>query len=72
MNPMNDSTNKLIETLKKQIKIRDDKINAITRKNEVQSIVIESFKKKYRTIILIYTILLMISSGIAIYNLIFK
>lgn len=70
---MNDSTNKMIEMLQGQISKRDEVIQALKRENEVLSIVNKSLKKKYtltKLIILIYSILLMISSGIAIYHLI--
>ena len=67
---MNDSRNKMIEMLQDQISKRDEVIQSLKRDNEVQSIVNKSLKKKYKIIILIYSILLMISSGITIYHLI--
>ena len=67
---MKDSTNDMIDMLQDQISKRDEVIQALKRENEVLSILIKSLKKKYKIIILIYSILLMISSGITIYHLI--
>jgi hypothetical protein len=68
---MKDSTDKFIKSLNMKIKIRDDTIKVITRENEVQSIIIKNQKKKYKSIIFILSGLLIISSVISIYNLIF-
>ena len=70
MNPSNESTNKIIEMLQTQLSLRDEVIKSLKRENEVQSIINKTLKKKYKTIILIYSILLMISSGIVIYHFI--
>ena len=67
---MNDSTNKMIEMLQNQISKRDEVIQALKRENDILSIVNKAQKKRYRFAILILTILLMISSGFAIYHLI--
>ena len=68
---MNETINKLIEMLKMQIKIRDDKINVLTRENEVQSIIIKNIKSRYQRIILVLSALLLMSSAITVYNLTF-
>jgi len=57
--------------LKMQIKIRDDKINVLTRENEVQSIIIKNIKSRYQRIILVLSALLLMSSAITVYNLTF-
>jgi len=57
--------------LKMQIKIRDDKINVLTRENEVQSIIIKNLKSRYQRIILVLSALLLMSSAITVYNLTF-
>ena len=67
---MNDSTNKMIEMLQNQISKRDEVITALKRENDILSIVNKAQKRKYRFTILILTVLLMISSGFTIYNLI--
>lgn len=67
---MNDSTNKMIEMLQNQIGKRDEVITALKRENDILSIVNKAQKRKYRFTILILTVLLMISSGFTIYNLI--
>ena len=67
---MNDSTNKMIEMLQNQIGKRDEVITALKRENDILSIINKAQKKRYRFAILILTILLMISSGFAIYHLI--
>ena len=67
---MNDSTNKMIEMLQGQISKRDEVIQALKRENDILSIVNKAQKKRYRFSILILTILLMISSGFAIYHFI--
>ena len=67
---MNDTDKKLIELLHKQVELRDEVITALKRENDILSIVNKAQKKRYRFAILILTILLMISSGFAIYHLI--
>ena len=67
---MNETDRKLLDMLQDQIVKRDEVIQALKRENEVLSILIKSLKKKYKIIILIYSILLMIGSGIEIYHLI--
>lgn len=68
---MNESDRKLIEMLQDQISKRDEVIKSLKRENEVQSIVNKAQKKRYRFSILVLTILLMIETGLIIYNLIF-
>lgn len=66
---MNDSTNKMIEMLQNQISKRDEVITALKRENDIHSIINKAQKKKYKLIILGYTTLLLIISGIAIYQI---
>lgn len=58
-----------IETLQNKIKFRDNKISRLEKENEYLKDIINSDYKKYKQIIVILSILLMISSGICIYHL---
>lgn len=58
-----------IETLQNKIKFRDNKISRLEKENEYLKDIINSDYKKYKQIIMILSILLMISSGICIYHL---
>jgi hypothetical protein len=69
---MKDSTDKFIQSLNMKIKIRDDRIKAITRENEVQSIIIKNQKKKYKLVVLMCSILTLVCLAFAIYELIVK
>ena len=68
---MNDSTNKMIEMLQKQVSDKDVIIQILKRKNEVQSVIIKEQKKRYKFIFMILLFVLVISFGINIYNLTF-
>ena len=68
---MNDSTNKMIEMLQNQISKRDEVITALKRENEIHSIVNKAQKRKYVIIMLLLSALLLIESGIVLYNLVF-
>lgn len=71
MNPKNDSNKDIIDMLQEQIFKRDEVIIALKRENEVHSIVNKTLKRKYRVIMLLMSVLLIIESGISVYNLIF-
>lgn len=58
-----------IETLQNKIKFRDNKISRLEKENEYLKDIINRDYKKYKQIIMILSILLMISSGICIYHL---
>lgn len=66
---MKDSTNDMIEMLQDQIFKRDEVITALKRQNEVQSIMIKNNKRKYKGIIFILSTLLIISTTIAMCNI---
>lgn len=66
---MNETTQRLVETLQRQIELREGVITSFKRENEVQSIVNKILRRKYKFTILIYSILLLISLGINIYQL---
>ena len=68
---MNDSTNKMIEMLQNQISKRDEVITALKRENDILSIVNKAQKRKYVIIMLLLSALLLIESGIVLYNLVF-
>jgi len=68
---VNDSTNKMIEMLQKQVSDKDVIIQILKRKNEVQSVIIKEQKKRYKFIFMILLFVLVISFGINIYNLTF-
>ena len=68
---MNDSTNKMIEMLQNQISKRDEVITSLKRENEIHSIVNKAQKRKYVIIMLLLSALLLIESGIVLYNLVF-
>ena len=68
---MNESTNKMIEMLQNQISKRDEVITSLKRENEIHSIVNKAQKRKYVIIMLLLSALLLIESGIVLYNLVF-
>lgn len=68
---MNERNNDKIEMLQRQIELRDGAMTALKRENEILSIVNKAQKRKYRTIILLMSALIIIETGISIYNLIF-
>jgi len=61
MNP-NTTQDKLIELLKKQITIRDETINTLTRENKVQSIIIKNQKKIHNKLTYFLIFLLILSA----------
>ena len=60
-----------IKSLRNEIKLRDNKISQLEKENKYLKDIInnDSDCKKYKRIIMILCVLLMISSGICIYHL---
>ena len=57
--------------LQNQISKRDEVITALKRENDILSIVNKAQKRKYVIIMLLLSALLLIESGIVLYNLVF-
>jgi hypothetical protein len=58
-----------IKTLQNQIKFKDNTISRLEKENEYIKDIINSDYKRYKMIIAMLSILLMVSSGMCIYHL---
>ena len=64
------TTQKLIELLKTQIKFRDNKIKELEAQNNIQNIIMEHCKGKYKKILILLIALLCLSFIFNIYQII--
>ena len=58
-----------IKSLRREIKIRDNKISQLEKENEYLKDIVNDDCKKYKRIIMVLCVLLMVSGGICIYHL---